>query len=427
MGHRLRVSGLDMVLPQAVIDNPWMCATCKGTRHLCGERVCPLIAEVLHVQRINRSLGQAVFGSSPPSLFVGEKGYPFVYTGPMVPTFRNDTSLYEDSSKWIDLDFSQLVSMRLSLIRGMFRIDSSKPTEGQASLIQELAMSSRPVDAELKLVKPPGNTPSFSFYTAPMGPFAPLERIVYIDNPRVPKPVERIVGDAELGAAEAMVELWRCGISDVHINRLLSVGLLGRKRKLVPTKWGITAVDDTLSKRALNQIRDFPLLDRYATGRFKALGNTFSVILIPSKWRFEMLESWIPYLGIVDRGESVIPCDYEGSTGRTRYAYSLGGAYYAAKLGVVEALQRLGRQAAALVLMEVDRGWIAPLGVWRIREGVRRAMTTLKFSDSFEESFNEAVKEMQTHRNSWIRNSAVLLETLKSVKLEKFFDQSHPS
>jgi hypothetical protein len=410
-----------MVLPQVVLDNPWMCATCKGTRRLCGERICPLIVEVSQIQRVNRSVGQSVFGSSPPSLFVGEKGYPLVYTGPLVPTLQSDTSLYEDSTKWFDLDFSQLVSMRLSLIRSMRIVDVGKPSGRDESLMQDIAMSSRPVDAELRFTKPPKNTPSFSFYTAPMGPSAPLEKIVYVDNPRVPKPVEKVVGDADLGAAEAMVELWNCGTSDVHINRLLSMGLLGRRRKLVPTKWSITAVDDALSKHALSQVRNFPLISQYAVGWFKALGNTFSVILIPSKWRFEMLESWIPYLGVADAGERVIPCEYEGFAGRTNYANSLGGAYYAARLGVAKTLQKQRRQAAAVVLMEVDRGWIAPLGVWRVREGVKRAMTSLRFFNTFEESFNEATRKMRTHRNSWIRSSKVLLEVLRSVSLEKFF------
>ena len=57
-----------------------------------------------------------------------------------------------------------------------------------------------------------------------------------------------MVEDRDASAAVALVELYSSGISLDHISRLLSLGLLGKKRKLVPTRWSITASDDMIGK-----------------------------------------------------------------------------------------------------------------------------------------------------------------------------------
>jgi hypothetical protein len=65
--------------------------------------------------------------------------------------------------------------------------------------------------------------------------------------------------------------------------------------------------------------------------------------------------------------------EYEPFSGRTTYAEKEGGGYYAARLGVIEALWRMKRQARVVVFREIYEGYTIPLGVWQVRENVRNA------------------------------------------------------
>lgn len=410
-----------MRLPRIVEDNPWMCATCKGVRHLCGYSPCPLIAQAASAHGVEVGVGGSVFGSSPPSAFVGEQGYPRVLGGPLVPQREGDTSLYEDSSRWLELGFPRLIEMRLSLLRLMARLDVHAHRNTRLlDRVQEVALGARPVDVEARVASTITRRPSFSFYTPPMGSSVLLESITHVSNPSVPRPVERVVGDLDLGASEGLFELWRSGVGVDYAQRLLSAGLLGRRRRLVPTRWSITAVDDSISKRLLEEVRDMPLLDQTVAGFHRALGNSFGVILFGGRrWRFEMLESWAPYVGVLDESYNV-PSDREEHGGRTRYASNLGGAYYAARLGVAEHLHRLGRQAQALVLMEVDRGWLAPLGVWRVREGVRAALRSPTLFEDPRAAIDATLARMATKRLCWIRSSETIRELLFNRTLDEY-------
>jgi hypothetical protein len=411
-----------MVLPESVRKNPWLCANCKGVKHLCGMAPCPLIEEAKRSLQVATLPTKTLFGSSPPSTFVGEAGYPCVYAGPLLPNGRSDTELFEKPSQWLELDFSKLISMRVSLIRSVKRMLVRRADETRVGVaMQEAAMSVKPVDLELLLSKPPSGAPSFSFYTPPLGPSAKVERVLYVENPKVPKAVERVVSDRQLKAVEGLVTLWESGFDEVYLTRLLSSALLGVKRSLVPTRWSITAIDDTLSKAGIKKLKEFKTLDRFLVGKFEALGNRFAVILSPFRWRYEMLESWLPFVGVLDDGSNTIPSDSEDGWGRSSYASGLGGAYYAARLAVVEALLGMKRQAEVIVFMEVTKGWLAPLGVWRVREGVRRCFQNVKTFSSLKEAFEEAISNMETHKKSWYRSSRFLRERLSTKTLEQFF------
>ena len=65
---------------------------------------------------------------------------------------------------------------------------------------------------------------------------------------------------------------------------------------------------------------------------------------------------------MADLQQSCSGIDYELLSGRRSYAKDLEGAYYAARLPVLEYLRHVRRQAGAVVLMEVYPEWI-PLGV----------------------------------------------------------------
>jgi len=74
-----------------------------------------------------------------------------------------------------------------------------------------------------------------------MGPSGTVTDIEIVENPHVPKKVDMLADDRTIKAAEAATILYEDSISPYQISRLLSVGTLGEKRLIVPTRWSITA------------------------------------------------------------------------------------------------------------------------------------------------------------------------------------------
>jgi len=66
----------------------------------------------------------------------------------------------------------------------------------------------------------------------------------------------------------------------------------------------------------------------------------------------------------------------------------LSGGYYAARLPVLEYLREKRGQASVLVIREIKPSYYAPLGVWVVEEGVRKA---LKSKPEVFESFDDAL------------------------------------
>jgi hypothetical protein len=177
-------------------------------------------------------------------------------------------------------------------------------------------------------------------------------------------------------------KLYRKGFDEHFLTKLLSVGNLGVKtdRRLVPTRWSITAVDDTLGKQLITAIKDFPESDcRIYIGGY--LGNYYVVLFFDDLWSYELFEGYVPLLQ--QRGDAAWETDYENYNGRTEYATQTVGGYYAARLAILERLQSLQRQAGVLALRFVTTEYSAPLGVWVVREAVRKAMAAppLEFPD----------------------------------------------
>lgn len=423
-GFKANHTAVNVMIPEAVRRNPGLCAVCKGTKHLCGQSICPLIFEARRSFEVSVPRDKYLQGPSPPSFFTGEAGYPAVFAGPLVSPGGDHENILENPSNWLDLDFARLISMRLSLVRSMRRVNVRQNDDRMLGELAQVVMGSNPVDLELALDKPVTPRFSFSFHTPPMGPSGTLERVLYVGNPSVPRRVQSLVDDRAVTASHGIVELWEAGVNEVQITNLLTAGLLGRRRTLVPTRWGITAVDDTLSKTIIARIKKFSVIDSYRGGYYEALGNRFAVVLVPSSWRFEMLESWAPFAGNA-AGDYLVPGDRESGKGRTNYASELGGAYYAARLGVVQGLLALRRQAECLVFMEVTKGWLAPLGVWRVREGVRRAMACLSVYESLEAVLGHTLGNMETPRKNWLASSEFIAERTRYVSLDRFLGVSH--
>ncbi|MCD6084699.1 MAG: hypothetical protein J7J20_04070 [Desulfurococcales archaeon] len=394
--------------------DPRLCILCRGGKALCGYAYCPIIAEAMASIKVKKISGRKeFFGSSPPSVFVGRFGYPEVLAGPSAPPVVGDTSIYDLPEKWLVLPIEKILDYRLSLVTARQRVKVSDISKSRLiELLHELVLSVRPIEVEVELLKPPKPIVRLSEYEAPQGPTAPLKNFRIVGSGASARVIESVYSDADMRATSAIIKLYRYGVPITHIQRMLSVGALGRgrRRRLVPTRWSITAVDDTVSKYLIKKVKDLPVISEYRVYVRKHAKNLFLAILTPRHWSFEWMEAWYPNsTWNPGEGEVSIEGDYEGFRGRRTYA-SIGGCYYAARLATAEHLLSVGRQATAVVLREIYPGFNIPVGVWFVRENLRamfRAGLIAKVS-TFEEVVELINKYTDLGANTWLTKSRLI-------------------
>lgn len=323
-------------------------------------------------------------GPSPPSLFVGRFGYPKVRTGPSaawIPDEGADAAPLAsgDPADLFGRPLEEVAARHANLITGGSTMSVSSPGSPDATLetTQQIAMAESSVDVELDFARPimVGGNPTFDSMSTPLGPSGEVLRAEVVSHVSIPRKVDAVVDEDDLLALDAMSELTEASIGEAQISRLLSSGLLGREgsRKLVPTRWSITATDDMLSKRLWEKVKGNPSLDKVLVYEATYLDNIFHIILTPGLWAFHMLEAWTR--GSVWTGTGKVLGDWEDLEPRGEYAHRITGAYYSARLGVLERMDSMNRSGACLVWRDIGPGYWAPVGVWLIRETVRDAMS----------------------------------------------------
>ncbi len=345
------------------------CIFCKSAYHTY--RNCPLAFRMRSMKLKNAAAKEEYAGQSP-NVFVGHYGYPKVNVG-----FLNVERYTEQDEplKWSreNKQIPEIVDFRTSLVNSNFQHDIKTFSDRLIRMGQEVAMSSRPADMEIALAKRPVFTTTFNQDAQPHGPSVRLKRARITENVKVDTRVERVVDDTDLKSAPALGSLFRKGFDEHFLTKLLSVGNLGVKtdRRLVPTRWSITAVDDTLGKQLIKELKDFPESDcRVHVGGY--LGNEYVILLFDDLWSYELFEGYVPLLH--KHGADAWDTDYENYNGRKEYAKNTVGGYYAARLSILEQLKKMKRQASVLALRFVTEDYTTPLGVWVVREAVRKAM-----------------------------------------------------
>jgi hypothetical protein len=238
-------------------------------------------------------------------------------------------------------------------------------------------LSYKPVDVEINLTKKPTFTLSFNQDTMPHGPNVRIKNAQITENPKIPTAVDKAVSDTDLKANDAISLLSKKGFDEHYLTKILSVGNLGlqKNRKLVPTRWSITAVDDMIGKQMIEEVMKFSE-SGYISFFGGYLGNYYLILLFPHVWSYELFETLV--------GENAsFATDHEFHDGRTTYADNTAGGYYAARHAVLEGLKRMHRQAGVLCLRFVTSEYWAPLGVWVVREASRKSMASkpIEFAD----------------------------------------------
>lgn len=353
-------------------------------------------------------------GSSPPSVFVGTYNYPKVNVGPMVPPVHGDTSLLDIPERWLGKSLEEIVNFRLSLVRGIKKVSVLEPEGRFIENLQEVAMSSRPTDSDIEFHKNTVPITTIDGESAPFGPIGEIKKAKFSGS-SAQRTIENAYYDKDLKAEDAVLKLYNTGIDLSQIQKCFSIGMFGKKRKLVPTRWSITATDDIISNSLVTEILNYQLIDCCKVFSFNHLGNIFSIILFPHRWLFEMEEAWYDEQGQIGFGS-----DCEDARG-IDHPPAIAGAYYAAKLGVVEYLAKNKTQAAVLVLREIRPEYAIPVGVWQVREGIRAAMKEQPFiASSLDDGINHACKSMSISKLEWLAKGE-LFKKMKQKSITDFF------
>lgn len=386
------------------------CVTCKG-RLICNLPECPIL-EGVHVA-CDIELKQEFFGPAP-SLYVGGRDYPRVSIGSMSLSFSPEhASTYDNPASWYGLTFSDIIEYRCRLIRSMEKHHISSPSKLKDAL-QEISLSTDPPDIEIRLKRRPQFAISFSAISHPMGPTGALEGLRIASSSSVPRKVDSLLCD-ELPIDVALNELYGDGHDVYYLARLLSAGLLGTEKKMVPTHWSITTVDNILSMHLIQKIKEFPRINDYIVLSNMYLGNRFEILLLPEAWEYEQLEAWVPdTVWTMDEIHTRIIGEHETFSGRSDYAIREGGEYYAVRLAVCEFLEKMGRQAAVLVFRETSPEYYLPLGAWESRENVRHAEKVGSFS-SLDEALANIESRLKIPLGLW-RKKSIILSQMRLAK-----------
>jgi len=344
----------------------------------------------------------------------------------LVPPVLGDTSLFNAPEQWLGRTIDDIVSFRTNLVRGKFRVNVKKPFGNERFLSRtlEIALSKAPVDTEMIFRKKPFDGFLFDGTVQPMGPSAVL-RDFEVGTANSDVKIEKVYGDGDLKAEEAVLNLYLSGVLVSKIQRVFSVGAFGlkKKRRMVPTRWSITAVDSTISRRLVeDEIKGKKPINEYRVYEYSYLGNRFVILLTPSNWRYEWIEAWHPRTSWNPQSQSIaMGSDWEGSKGRRTYA-SIGGCYYSVRLAAAEFLVKENRQAGVIAMREVHPSFILPLGVWINRECTREALRRKgrKFN-TLKETMDYIRSRFDLKLEEWIKTSVLLKEALYQEKITKYF------
>ncbi len=364
--------------------------------------------------------------NSPPSVFIGSKlRYPLVNVGILSPLEKDeDAWIYDDEKYWAENDFEikDVVRLRDGLLNSRFqsKVQDSRLNKKFVQIAQDIAIASKPVDIEIELKNRLNVKRQNDRIVKPQGMRAPLEKAKITSNVKVDRHVDKAIND-EIKASESLEILYKRNFSEYTLNKILSVGVLGLKKnkRLVPTRWSITATDDTLGKFLLKNVRDFKWIEDYELFFGEFMGNCYLIMLFPNVWSYELFELYLPGSSWNPSEEIKAATDFENYYGRKNYAKATAGGYYASRLPIIEYLNKIKRQASVLVIRIETPSYWAALGVWVVRESVRKALKKWMKFDSREELIESVGKIGKIKFNfdcGGIIGKSKLLEQIKSQR-----------
>ncbi len=404
------------------------CLKCRGTKKLCGKQRCPVLTKYYNTQQKQKDFNtDHLDGNSPPSIFIGRHNYPKVNVGPMVPPEKGDTSIYSQPEKWFGkAEIDDIVSFRGNLARGKKKlktgIEITNQLDRDTQKTRFMALFDEPTETEVLFNKKLIENLKLDHKSQPYGPSGKIRELNY-GNSRANRKIEKIYYDDDLKSNKAIKYLYKKNVPISKIQDIFMVGGTGLKenRRFVPTRWSITAIDDTISKYLREETKKREIIPEYEVYSANYLDNQWLVIFTPTPWQYELIEAFYPETTWnPSRNKIAIFGDHEGLQGRKEYA-SLGGCYYSARLACGEKLREKNKQAGAIVLREAHPGYILPVGVWLTRESVRNALKTepRKFPNK-QKTLAYINQKMDLELSTWLNVSELLGKKKQQKQLGDF-------
>ncbi|MBI2671364.1 hypothetical protein HYX16_00350 [Candidatus Woesearchaeota archaeon] len=394
----------------------YLCVKCSSKHPYLKNNFCPF--EEFIRKFSPKTFNLNFLGNTPPDIFIGTYNYPNVFAGIISPIENNKNNTANNPEDWFkqNLQIENILLTRSSMIYSRFKNNVKQKSKLQ-EVMQEVTMSHKSVDVEFFLEKQPKIRLRLDQKNIPISNPAPLKKAVITENIVIKKPIEKAVYSSDIKSKEAVLELYNKEFPVSHLIKLLSAGLLGieKNRKLVPTKWSITAVDTLISKELMKNIRGYKWINKVQVFFDTYLENHYEIILLPAEWSFEVIEVKLPGID-----ESCFWQDFEFHTDRKNYADDVTGAYYANRLAVCEYLEKIKKQASVIVLREIGNYW-APLGVGILREVTRNAFRKkpLEF-----DNLNEALENIGSRLKISFDNvsdKSILIKRYKTQKKLNYF------
>ncbi|MFW5977106.1 MAG: hypothetical protein ACOCQQ_01185 [Candidatus Nanoarchaeia archaeon] len=321
------------------------------------------------------------FAGKSPNILIGEFGYPQVNVGTL--SSEEYVAQMDTPKNYVDKNVSskEILFFRQSLVNSLSKVRVKELQQNYVEQTQEIAKAKRAVDTQVELDRPLLRRMEFHSRSLPHGPSASLKKLTITENVGVAKSIERATSDTDALATTGLSELYDNSVDAYKLSSLLSAGTLGREghRKLVPSKWAITAVDDLLGEGLRKEITEYSSFD-FSVFSFEYIGNYYVILCLPGDWSFELLE-YTQEGHFYNKGDgALLTQDHEFVTGRKTYAYETAGGYYASRLSVFEFCSRMKRQGRFIVYRVISKEYDVPLGVWTVRETVRKTLESAPIS-----------------------------------------------
>lgn len=380
---------------------------------------------LINRETFNKKAKQDYFGEAP-NVFIGRYGYPKVNVGflssDILPKNADAPKIWSKENYQIP----NLIDLRSNLINSRFKSDIKSFDNKFLELTQEISQAKKPVDVEVHLEKKPSFNISFEKDVTPYGPSVEIKKARITENTKISTHVDKVVSDDELKSVSALDYLYKKGYDEHFLTKLISVGNLGLKenRKLVPTRWSITAVDDTLAKNLINEIKKFNEYE-YVAHFGGYLGNYYLILFFPEIWSYELFETYVGDITSPVKNEIETATDYENYNGRKNYATNTVGGYYASRLGTLEYLKNKKRQSSVLSLRFITNEYYMAMGVWVVRQATRMALKTKPITFSSKELMLKYAnflikKKFNFDLNNLTKTSLLLKEISTQKKIHNF-------
>lgn len=372
------------------------------------------------------------FQGSSPAPFIGRFGYPQVNIGILSPQISGDTSHYDSPKAWNQQNtpIGNIASLRYGLVNSktQWKVKDAFKKSRFLEICQEIGMASKPVELEVNLKDLPKLNLKPEKEIIPFGPQAEMQKAQITANPTIDSRVERVVSDVDLKAAEAVISLYKKGFEENFLTKLISVGNLGvgKNRKLVPTRFSITAVDSIIGNDLSKKIKDCDV-GEYCAFFGGAWGNYYLLLFFSEIWSYELFETYLEHkVNPWSKEGNFYSTDYEPYGGRKTYADECAGGFYSVRTTILEKMNQLKHQHSCLALRFITKEYNVPLGVWVTREASRKALENKAISFASKELMLQYAKSLIRIKFNFdldllLSNSIIMRDIQQQSKLKQFF------